>query len=64
VQEYGPEFQAELASNKENLPAYVTQKFYEYFNRTPDQAITNFFAKDWHSVVMPNRETGRDDSSR
>ena len=30
VQEYWPEFQAELASHGKYLPAYVTQEFDEY----------------------------------
>ena len=30
VQEYWPEFQAELASHGKYLPAYVTKEFYEY----------------------------------
>jgi len=30
VQEYWPEFQAELASHGKNLPAYVTKEFDEY----------------------------------
>jgi len=30
IQEYWPEFQAELASNDKYLPAYVTKEFDEY----------------------------------
>jgi len=30
VQEYWPEFQAELASQGKNLPAYITQEFEAY----------------------------------
>ena len=32
VQEYWPEFQAELAGHGKNLPAYVTKEFDEYLN--------------------------------
>jgi hypothetical protein len=55
VQEYWPEFQAELASHGKNLPTYVTKEFDEYLKcgRLEHGFLRVQCAKSRHLQVRP-----------